>query len=117
MPEWASLIDEAEYCRLSRGETGFKDEATLLAAEPALAGRIHAGGPDVWAQVVYAASHEWACNADDVLRRRTTVEVRGLATDAVRAEVAAMLARTGVGFELARGRHAWWPRRRQAAGA
>jgi hypothetical protein len=33
MPEWASLIDEAEYCRLSRGETGFKDEATLLAAE------------------------------------------------------------------------------------
>jgi glycerol-3-phosphate dehydrogenase len=91
--------------------------ATLMAAEPALAARIHPDGPDVWAQVVYAASHEWACNADDVLRRRTTVEVRGLATDAVRAEVAAMLARTGVGFDLARGRHAWWPRRRQAAGA
>ena len=91
--------------------------ATLMAADPALARRIHPDGPDVWAQVVYAGSHEWACNADDVLRRRTTVEVRGLATPAVRAEVVAVLARTGVGFDLGRGRHAWWPRRRQAAGA
>jgi glycerol-3-phosphate dehydrogenase len=94
--------------------------ASLMAVDPALARRIHPEGPDVWAQVVYAGSHEWACNADDVLRRRTTVEVRGLATPAIRAEVAAMLSGTRVGFDVPRprlGRMALWPRRRQAEGA
>ena len=33
MPEWSSLIDEAERCRLSRGQVGFTDDATLTAAE------------------------------------------------------------------------------------
>jgi hypothetical protein len=33
MPEWASLIDEAERCRLSKGQVGLTDEATLEAAE------------------------------------------------------------------------------------
>lgn len=94
--------------------------ASLMAVDPALARRIHPEGPDVWAQVVYAGSHEWACNADDVLRRRTTVEVRGLATPAIRAEVAAMLNGTRAGFDVPRPRLARfvsWPRRRQAAGA
>ena len=50
--------------------------------------RIHAEGPDVWAQVEYAFEHEWACTAEDVLRRRTSLAHRGLATEDVRAAVA-----------------------------
>ena len=90
--------------------------ASLMAADPRLSRRVHPDGPDVWAQVVYAVSHEWACNADDVLRRRTTVEVRGLATPAIRAEIEAFIQNT-VGVDVPRSWLGWWPRRRQAAGA
>jgi glycerol-3-phosphate dehydrogenase len=93
--------------------------ASLMAADPALAERIHPDGPDVWAQVVYAATDEWAFDVDDVLRRRTTVEVRGLATPAVRADVAKRLATTPVP-QLSERRRAWRgrrTRRRQVADA
>jgi glycerol-3-phosphate dehydrogenase len=49
------------------------------------------GAPEVAAQVVYAREREWAHDADDVLRRRTTLALRGLATDDVRARVDALL--------------------------
>ncbi|HKW73683.1 MAG TPA: glycerol-3-phosphate dehydrogenase/oxidase [Candidatus Dormibacteraeota bacterium] len=45
--------------------------------------RIHPEGPDLWAQVDYAFESEWACNVDDVARRRTTLAVRGLLTPAI----------------------------------
>lgn len=93
--------------------------ATLMAADPSLAERIHPDGPDVWAQVVYAATDEWAFDVDDVLRRRTTVEVRGLATPEIRAEVAKRLASTPVP-QVSEHRRAWRgrrARRRQVAGA
>lgn len=54
------------------------------------------GAPEVAAQVVYAREREWAVDADDVLRRRTTLALRGLATPAVRASVQALLARAAV---------------------
>ncbi|MFJ6215911.1 glycerol-3-phosphate dehydrogenase/oxidase [Streptomyces sp. NPDC092296] len=63
------------------------DLARLIAADPALGEPIHPDGPDVWAQVAFAADREWACTADDVLRRRTTVTVRGLDTPEVRTRV------------------------------
>ena len=50
--------------------------------------RIHPRGPDVWAQAYHAVDHEWATTVEDVVRRRTTVAVRGLASPAVRDEVA-----------------------------
>jgi glycerol-3-phosphate dehydrogenase len=53
--------------------------------------RIHPRGPDVWAQVHHAVEREWAVNVEDIVRRRTTLAVRGLASDAVRAEVARLL--------------------------
>ena len=53
--------------------------------------RLAAGAPDVAAQVVYAREREWARSADDVLRRRTTLELRGCATPAVRARVEELL--------------------------
>ena len=45
--------------------------------------RIHPAGPDVWAQVEYARQAEWATTVDDVVRRRTTLAVRGLLTDEI----------------------------------
>ena len=57
---------------------------------------IHPSGPDVWAQVEYAVDREWALTVEDVLRRRTTIEVRGLATPDVRQAVAATLGERGV---------------------
>ena len=59
--------------------------------DPSLLERLHPGGPDIAAQAVYAASHEWARNADDVLRRRTTLFYRGLADEAATARVERVL--------------------------
>ena len=51
--------------------------------------RIHPDGPDVWAQAYHAVEHEWAISVDDVVRRRTTLAVRGLASPAIRNAIAA----------------------------
>jgi glycerol-3-phosphate dehydrogenase len=59
--------------------------------DPALLERINPRGPDVAAQVVYAAEHEWARTDEDVLRRRTTLFYRGLADEATSARVASLL--------------------------
>ncbi|MEV7178853.1 glycerol-3-phosphate dehydrogenase/oxidase [Kitasatospora sp. NPDC093679] len=69
--------------------------AHLIAQDPELGRPIHADGPDVWAQVAYAADNEWAYTVDDVLRRRTTMTVRGLDTPEVRQEVETFLAKRG----------------------
>ncbi len=68
------------------------DIARLVNEDPALGERIHPDGPEIWAQVVYARDHEWAATADDVLRRRTTLTIRGLDTEQVRDRVAKVLA-------------------------
>ncbi|MBA0050680.1 glycerol-3-phosphate dehydrogenase/oxidase [Streptomyces sp. AJS327] len=68
------------------------DVARLVNEDPALGERIHPDGPEIWAQVVYARDYEWAVTAEDVLRRRTTLTVRGLDDDAVRAGVEKVLA-------------------------
>ncbi len=65
--------------------------ADLVRRDPALGERIHPDGPEIWAQVVYARDREWAGTVDDVLRRRTTVTIRGLDTEEVRTRVADLL--------------------------
>ncbi|KRV50241.1 glycerol-3-phosphate dehydrogenase [Wenjunlia vitaminophila] len=65
--------------------------ARLVNEDPSLGQRIHQDGPEIWAQVLYARDHEWAVNVDDVLRRRTTLTIRGLDTEEVRARVGEML--------------------------
>ncbi|UVS79163.1 glycerol-3-phosphate dehydrogenase/oxidase [Actinokineospora sp. UTMC 2448] len=67
------------------------DLADLIRADPALAAPVHPDGPDIWAQVVYARDHEWAATPEDVLRRRTTLTLRGLDTPEVRDRVDALL--------------------------
>jgi glycerol-3-phosphate dehydrogenase len=59
--------------------------------EPALLERLHPAGPDIAAQVRYAATHEWARTVEDVLRRRTTLFYRGLADQATTARVEDLL--------------------------
>ncbi|HEY6416781.1 MAG TPA: glycerol-3-phosphate dehydrogenase C-terminal domain-containing protein, partial [Acidimicrobiales bacterium] len=83
----------------------------LAVSDPALLQPIHPDGPDIWAQVAYAAGHEWACTVDDVLRRRTTVTVRGLDTPDVRRRATEMLRPRRVS---ARPSITWSPRRRAA---
>jgi glycerol-3-phosphate dehydrogenase len=48
-------------------------------ADPSLLERLHPDGPDIAAQARFAVTDEWAQSAEDVLRRRTTVALRGLA--------------------------------------
>ena len=64
---------------------------------------IHPAGPDVWGQVIHAVDREWACTVDDVVRRRTTVALRGLATPEIRDRIAATLTARG-GLDTADGR-------------
>ncbi|MEV6669728.1 glycerol-3-phosphate dehydrogenase/oxidase [Streptomyces sp. NPDC051162] len=71
------------------------DIARLVNENPELGERIHPDGPEIWAQVVYARDHEWAETVDDVLRRRTTLTIRGLDTEDVRARVKGMLGDKG----------------------
>ena len=63
----------------------------LGADDPSLLERLHPDGPDIAAQARFAATEEWATTADDVLRRRTTVALRGLADDRAVDRVEAVL--------------------------
>jgi glycerol-3-phosphate dehydrogenase len=72
----------------------YGDEAALIVATGRL-DRIHPRGTDVWGQVIHAVDQEWAMTVDDVIRRRTTLEIRGQATPEVREAVGHMLAGPG----------------------
>jgi glycerol-3-phosphate dehydrogenase len=61
-------------------------------AEPGLLDRIHDAGPDILAQACFAHDEEYALTVDDVATRRTTLAVRGLADEAGRKQIAALLA-------------------------
>jgi glycerol-3-phosphate dehydrogenase len=62
------------------------------AEDPSLLEPVAPGAPELVAQVRYAATHEWARYPEDVLRRRTTLALRGLATATVEARVREILA-------------------------
>jgi glycerol-3-phosphate dehydrogenase len=55
--------------------------------DPSLLERLHPGGPDIAAQAHHATTHEWARNAEDIVRRRTTLAYRGLGGPEVRERV------------------------------
>jgi len=62
--------------------------------------RVHAGGPDIWAQVAYAFESEWASTAADVARRRTTLAVRGLMTPEILERIARLAPRSEAGVAV-----------------
>src|SRR5205085_2655774 len=53
--------------------------------------RLDPAAPDIAAQAVYARTHEWASSPDDILRRRTTLALRGLAGADLAARVEALV--------------------------
>jgi glycerol-3-phosphate dehydrogenase len=61
--------------------------------DPALLERLSPDGPDIAAQVQYAARSEWATTVEDVVRRRTTLFYRGLESEATLGSVAELLSR------------------------
>jgi glycerol-3-phosphate dehydrogenase len=91
LPPRPATVEPAAWDHLTRL---YGDEAARVAA----AGdeQVHPDGPDLWGQVHHAITQEWACTVEDVVRRRTTLAVRGLATSEVRDAIAATLARQGV---------------------
>jgi glycerol-3-phosphate dehydrogenase len=91
MPGEGMAADTAKHLATHYGSLAF-DIARLSYEHPELAGRIHPDAPEIWAQVVYARDHEWAETADDVLRRRTTLTIRGLDTDGIKRRVEELLA-------------------------
>jgi glycerol-3-phosphate dehydrogenase len=60
-----------------------EDVLAPAADDPDLLRPLHPHGPDIAAQAVYARAWEWASSPEDILRRRTTVALRGLDTDDV----------------------------------
>jgi glycerol-3-phosphate dehydrogenase len=86
-------LDPAVRAHVTHLYGGYAADVLAPAAEdPTLLERIHPDGPDVLAQAVWAARREWAGTVDDVLRRRTTVALRGLADDRARERVERVLA-------------------------
>lgn len=91
LPTRPAEVEHAVWAHLSH--LYGTEAASVAAAGPE---RVHPGGPDVWGQVHRAIRSEWATTVDDVVRRRTTLAIRGLATPEVRAQIAATLDRQGV---------------------
>ncbi|MET9112433.1 glycerol-3-phosphate dehydrogenase/oxidase, partial [Streptomyces zhihengii] len=82
--------DTARHLATHYGSLAY-DLVRLAKSDPALAERVHPDAPEIWAQVVYARDHEWAQTPEDVLRRRTTLTIRGLATEEIQARVQGVL--------------------------
>ena len=64
-------------------------------ADPALLEPLTPDAPDIAAQAVYAAEREWARNPEDILRRRTTLALRGLADAELTRRVEQLIGRHG----------------------
>ena len=80
---WPDL-DPAVCAHLVHLYGSLADEVLAPAvADPDLLHPIHPEGPDIAAQALYARDVEWACGPEDVLRRRTTLALRGLAGEDV----------------------------------
>jgi glycerol-3-phosphate dehydrogenase len=57
--------------------------------------RAGPNAPDIAAQALYAAEREWARNPEDILRRRTTLALRGLADAELTRRVEQLIGRHG----------------------
>ena len=59
--------------------------------EPHALEPIHRDGPDIWAQAQFAVDEELAVKAEDIAARRTTLGLRGLASEQVLGELGRLL--------------------------
>lgn len=85
-------VDPATEAHL-RGLYGSETAAVLAyaAVDASLLERIHEDGPDILAQACFARDWEHALTVVDVAARRTTLAMRGLLTEPVRATLARLL--------------------------
>jgi glycerol-3-phosphate dehydrogenase len=67
------------------------------AEDPRLLEPLVEGAPELAAQALYAATHEWARSAEDVLRRRTLLTLGGHAGPQVEARVSQLISGGSVG--------------------
>ncbi|MBB5804028.1 glycerol-3-phosphate dehydrogenase [Saccharothrix ecbatanensis] len=91
--EMPSLPDDVLSHLATHYGTVSHEVLAMALDDPSLLDRVHPDGPDIWAQVAHAQRYEWATEVDDVLRRRTTVVVRGLDTPSVRERTGRLLAK------------------------
>jgi glycerol-3-phosphate dehydrogenase len=85
-------LDAATRSHLLHLYGSLAEEVLAPAAEdPSLLEPLAPDAPELRAQALYAARREWAVTADDVLRRRTTLALRGRSTDDVRSGVEQLL--------------------------
>jgi len=77
---WPQL-EPRVYAHLAHLYGSLADEVLAPAADdPDLLSPLHPDGPDIVAQVTYGRDFERAYDPEDVLRRRTTLSLRGLAS-------------------------------------
>jgi glycerol-3-phosphate dehydrogenase len=79
-------IPVAHHLATHYGTLAF-DLLDLIKDDPRLGEQIHPGGPDIWAQVVFGRDSEWATTVDDIVRRRTTLAMRGHDSEQIRADI------------------------------
>jgi glycerol-3-phosphate dehydrogenase len=96
-------LDPALYAHLVHLYGSLAEEVLApAAADPDLLQPLHQDGPDIAAQALYAHEAEWAYRTEDVLRRRTTLALRGLAgEDVVRRIEGIVTTRGGAGSRAA----------------
>jgi glycerol-3-phosphate dehydrogenase len=91
LPDRPAAVEPATWEHLTHLYGDAAAEVAAAGPEP-----VHPDGPDVWGQVLHAVDREWARTVEDVVRRRTTLAVRGLATPEVREKITATLSSRGV---------------------
>jgi glycerol-3-phosphate dehydrogenase len=69
--------------------------------EPNALEPIHRDGPDIWAQAHFAVNEEMAVKAEDIAARRTTLGLRGLASEQMLGELGRVLGSAPKASELA----------------
>lgn len=92
MPDRPDGVDPEVWEHLTRH---YGSEASKLVAYietyPDAMERIDAAASVVWAQVYHGVIAEWAQTVEDIVRRRTTLAVRGLATEVNREKIRSRL--------------------------
>ena len=83
-PVGHSELEPSVRAHLSHLYGSLANEVLALADEdPDLLRPLHPRAPEIAAQVAYAYAREWAVTPEDVLRRRTTLALRGIGSEEI----------------------------------
>jgi glycerol-3-phosphate dehydrogenase len=95
-----TLLDAVTAVHLTELYGGEAEELLRYAPRfPDALEKVRPAGPDIWAQVYHAADEEWAVTVEDVVRRRTTLGIRGLGTKYVRDRLTSILGDDAPGLQ------------------